>query len=90
MYILIKRVAALPNECEALLSDGSDLVAEKMRFELGWNSTSTTITISNLAFGYIVICISARSCHFDKNVAVPKFLLFPEKRLGTITVTFVT
>ena len=28
---------------EAALSDGSDLVAEEMRFELGWNSTSTTI-----------------------------------------------
>ena len=32
----------LSNECEALLSDGLDLVAEEMRLELGWNSTSTT------------------------------------------------
>ena len=27
---------------EVALSDGSDLVAEEMSFELGWNSTSTT------------------------------------------------
>ena len=33
----------LPNECEALLSYGSNLVAEEMRFGLGWNSTSTTV-----------------------------------------------
>ena len=31
---------------EALLPDGSDLVAEEMRFRLGWNSTSTTIIIA--------------------------------------------
>ena len=34
----------MPDECEALLPDGSDLVAEKMRFGLGRNSTSTTLT----------------------------------------------
>ena len=38
----------MPNECEALLSDGSDLVAEQMRFGLGWNSTSTTCRGSQL------------------------------------------
>ena len=31
--------------CEMALSDGPDLVAEKMRFELGWNSTSTIVII---------------------------------------------
>ena len=35
----------LPNECESLLSDGSDLVAEEMKFGCRWNSTSTTITL---------------------------------------------
>ena len=35
----------LPDECEALLSYGSDLVAEEMEFELGWNSTSTIVLI---------------------------------------------
>ena len=28
--------------CEVTLSDGSDLVGEEIKFELGWNSTSTT------------------------------------------------
>ena len=32
----------LPDECEAWLPDDSDLVAEEMRFGLGWNSTFTT------------------------------------------------
>ena len=27
--------------CEVALSDGSDLVAEEMKFGSGWNSTST-------------------------------------------------
>ena len=36
----------MSNECEALLSDGSDLVAEEMKFELGWNSTSTTQSLN--------------------------------------------
>ena len=31
----------MPNECEALLSDGSDLVTKEIKFGLGWNSTST-------------------------------------------------
>ena len=30
------------DECEAWLSDGSDLVAEEMEFGLGWNSLSPT------------------------------------------------
>ena len=30
------------NESEALLPDGSDLVAEEMKFGLGWNSAFTT------------------------------------------------
>ena len=33
----------LPDECEVLLPDDSDLVAEEMKFGLGWNSTSTTL-----------------------------------------------
>ena len=32
----------LPDECEAWLSDGSDLVAEEMEFGQGWNSPSHT------------------------------------------------
>ena len=32
----------LTEECEAWLPGGSDLVAEKMGFGLGWNCTSTT------------------------------------------------
>ena len=35
----------LQDECEAWVPDDSDLVAEDMRFELGWNSTSNTIYI---------------------------------------------
>ena len=36
----------IANECESLLSDGSDLVAEEMKFGMGWNSTTTTVSIS--------------------------------------------
>ena len=32
----------VPNECEAWLPNDSNLVAEEMKFGLGWNSTSTT------------------------------------------------
>ena len=28
--------------CEMALSNGSDLLAEEIKFGLGWNSTSTT------------------------------------------------
>ena len=37
---------------EVALLDGSDLVAEEMSFALGWNSTFTTITISQ--FGTVL------------------------------------
>ena len=33
--------------CEVALSDSSDLLAEEMKFVLGWNSTSTTNLIAN-------------------------------------------
>ena len=36
----------IANECESLLLDGSDLVAEEMKFGMGWNSTTTTVSIS--------------------------------------------
>ena len=52
----------LPNEFEALLSDGSDLLAEEMRFELGWNSTSTTkiLTYHNKKANFKnVFCLSS-------------------------------
>ena len=31
--------------CEVALSDGSDLLAEEMKFGLGWNSASTTVIV---------------------------------------------
>ena len=34
--------------CEVALSDGSDLLAEEMKFGLGWNSTSTTANKAGL------------------------------------------
>ena len=37
--------------CEVALSDGSDLLAEEMKFGLGWNSTSTTHTVAKLRPG---------------------------------------
>ena len=38
--------------CEVALSDGSDLLAEDMKFVLGWNSisTSTTVAITRMAY----------------------------------------
>ena len=33
--------------CEVALSDGSDLVAEEMKFGLGWNSPSHTKSTKN-------------------------------------------
>ena len=32
----------MPDECEAWLSDGTDLVAEEMEFGQGWNSPTPT------------------------------------------------
>ena len=54
--------------CEVALSDSSDLLAEEMKFVLGWNSTSTTgfryasgpvhhqaiLNINNLPHSYFV------------------------------------
>ena len=40
--------------CEVALSDGSDLLAEEMKFGLGWNSTSTTLSFD---FLFIVLFV---------------------------------
>ena len=48
----------LPGECEAWLSDGSDLVAEEMGLGQGWNCPSTTLgtlgSCSNFSITYIL------------------------------------
>ena len=43
--------------CEVALSDGSDLLAEEMKFGLGWNSTSTT-KLSWIKMILVVKCIA--------------------------------
>ena len=45
----------MPNECEAWLPDGSDLVAEEMWFVLGWNSTTTTVASSSPATNHSLL-----------------------------------
>ena len=46
----------MPDECETWLLDDSDLVAEEIRFGLGWNSTSTT-KVTNTYFTKLYLCM---------------------------------
>ena len=43
--------------CEVALSDGSDLLAEEMKFGLGWNSTSTTLFIQPFCYMYHLLFV---------------------------------